>query len=93
MTFNGEDALAKIDVLDPQVVLLDVLMPGLTGDELVKMIKNWKPEIKVIMLSSALTPEIITTCLENGAYACVDKAENIEVLGHKIYKSLGDGLP
>ena len=58
IAFGGEEAISQIYNFNPAVVLLDVKMPRLTGDELVKRIKAWKPEIYVIMVSAHLTPEI-----------------------------------
>lgn len=69
----GEEAIAKIYNFEPKVVLLDVLMPRLTGDELVKMITDWKPEIQVIMVSANLSPEMEEECLRNGAYMYIKK--------------------
>ncbi len=84
----GEEALAKIYIDAPQVVLLDVQMPRLTGDELVKMIKEWQPKIQVIMISSKLTPALEQDCLENGAYACLKKPVDFDPLAQKIRESL-----
>ena len=84
----GEEALAKIYIDAPQVVLLDVQMPRLTGDELVKMIKEWQPEIQVIMISSNLTPALEQDCLENGAYACYRKPVDFDPIAQKIRESV-----
>ena len=84
----GEEALAKIYIEAPQVVLLDVQMPRLTGDELVKMITEWKPEIQVLMISSKLTPDLEQDCLENGATACLKKPVDFDLLAAKIKKIL-----
>ena len=73
IALNGEEAISKIYDFNPVVILLDVRMPRLTGDELVKMIKAWKPEIYVIMVTAHLTPEIESECMQNGASACFSK--------------------
>jgi CheY-like chemotaxis protein len=84
----GEEALAKIYNYHPQVVLLDVMMPRLTGDELVKMIKDWKPEIQVIMVSANASPEVEEECLRNGAFACIRKPVNFNLLTEAIDQAL-----
>ena len=84
----GEEALAKIYNYHPQVVLLDVMMPRLTGDELVKMIKDWKPEIQVIMVSANASPEVEEECLRNGAFACIRKRVNFNLLTEAIDQAL-----
>ena len=70
------------------MVLLDVKMPRLTGDELVKMIKAWKPEIYVIMVSAHLTPEIERDCMQNGASYCFGKPIDFDLLQETIQKLL-----
>ena len=46
---NGEEALHKIKEFDPAIVLLDILMPGIPGDKIIKLIKKWKPELEVLV--------------------------------------------
>lgn len=48
---DGEEALAMVDALSPDVVLLDVSMPGMSGLECVKKIRLVKPEVKAILLT------------------------------------------
>ncbi len=84
----GEEAIAKVYYFDPQVVLLDVRMPRLTGDELVKMIKDWKPHVQVIMSTAVLSAEAEKECLENGAFAYLKKPIDFEVLDQTILNAL-----
>ena len=88
IALGGEEAIAKIYDFNPAVILLDILMPRLTGDELVKMIKAWKPEIQVIMVSANLTPEIKDECMQNGAFACISKPLNFKHLHETIQNAL-----
>lgn len=85
----GEQAMSKIHNNQPHIVLLDVMMPRLTGDELVKMIKGWKPEIQVIMVSANLSPELEEECLRNGASACIRKPVDYAQLTEVIDQALG----
>jgi len=80
----GEEGIAKIYYFNPKVVLLDVLMPRLTGDELVKMITDWKPEVRVIMVTANLSPEAKEECMRNGAYAYIHKPVNFDQLAELI---------
>jgi CheY-like chemotaxis protein len=84
----GEEALAKIYNYHPQIVLLDVMMPRLSGDELVKMIKDWKPEIQVIMVSANASPDLEEECLRNGAFACIRKPVEFDLLSEAIDQAL-----
>ena len=88
IAYGGEEAISKIYDFNPSVILLDIMMPRLTGDELVKMIKAWKPEIRVIMVSANLTPEIENECMQNGAFACISKPMNFEKLHETIQQAM-----
>lgn len=84
----GEECIAKIYNRQPDVVLLDVMMPRLTGDELVKMITDWKPEIQVIMVTANLNPDAEEECLRNGAYAYTKKPVEFEKLAEVIRQAV-----
>ena len=88
IAFGGEEAISKIYDYSPAVVLLDIKMLRITGDELVKMIKVWKPEIQVIMVSAHLTPEIEQECMQNGAFGCISKPLDYEHIHEIIQKAL-----
>lgn len=91
----GEEGIAKIYNFDPKVVLLDVLMPRLTGDELVKMITDWRPEVQVIMVTANISPEAKEECMNNGAYAYVQKPVNFDQLAELIQEAskISESLP
>ncbi len=84
----GEEAIAKIYNFEPKVVLLDVMMPRLTGDELVKMITDWKPGIQVIMVTANLSPEAEEECLRNGAYRYIKKPVEFDKLAEVIKQAV-----
>jgi DNA-binding NtrC family response regulator len=88
LAYCGEEAIAKIYNFNPVVILLDVNMPRLTGDELVKMIKAWRPEIQTIMVSGVLTQEIKTECMQNGAFDCLGKPLDYKIIKETIQKAL-----
>jgi DNA-binding NtrC family response regulator len=76
---SGEEALQKIAASPPQVVLLDILMPGMSGLEVLKRIKRDHPEVKVILLTGRGSWDGITGVRE-GAYDCLMKPIQIEEL-------------
>jgi len=49
---NGAEAVAKVGVLDPQVILMDVRMPNMNGVEACRDIKNTHPNVYVLMITS-----------------------------------------
>ncbi|HEX9059160.1 MAG TPA: response regulator transcription factor [Clostridia bacterium] len=64
---NGEDALLLCDSLSPDVVLMDIIMPGCDGVEGTRLIKEKYPNTKVIILTTFNMDENMTKSLENGA--------------------------
>lgn len=85
---GGESAFVKIQEFDPQIVLLDVMMPGIAGNELVEPIKEWKPKIEVIMVTGLDRKELEAECLSKGAFVVLVKPITLEVLKTTIRKSL-----
>ena len=76
---SGVEALRKIDALPPDVVLLDVLMPGMSGLEILKQIKKDHPQVQVILLTGRGSWDGIQGVRE-GAYDCLMKPIQIEEL-------------
>jgi two-component system OmpR family response regulator len=76
---SGVEALRKIDASPPDVVLLDVLMPGLSGMEVLNQIKKDHPQVQVILLTGRGSWDGIQGIRE-GAYDCLMKPIPIEEL-------------
>jgi len=51
MAENGEDFLEKVETFDPDIVTLDVMMPGLTTKDVLDKLNNKKTNPKIIMLT------------------------------------------
>lgn len=64
---NGREALDKVKKLKPDVVVMDIAMPGLNGLEATRQIKKYFPEIKVLILSMHANEEYIFQTLRAGA--------------------------
>jgi DNA-binding response OmpR family regulator len=76
---TGEEALEKIAASPPQVVVLDMLMPGMSGLEVLKRIRKNYPQVQVIILTGRGSWDSITGIRE-GAYDCLMKPIQIEEL-------------
>jgi two-component system chemotaxis response regulator CheB len=72
---SADEARARIKALDPDVVTLDVEMPGMNGLDFLERLMRLRPT-PVVMLSSLTSEgaEISLTALEFGAFDCFDKA-------------------
>ena len=69
---GGAEALALLDAFPPDVVMLDLLMPGLSGIDTLKQLKQRQPQLKVIILSAADLEQVAQGALALGAnyYVC-----------------------
>ena len=54
---NGEEAVAKATALHPQVVAMDVVMPGMDGLEAAQIIRTSEPECRVVLVSGSIFVE------------------------------------
>ncbi len=70
---SGEEAIRMFRVYDPQVVLLDVGMPGMNGIETLERLKQIKPEVAVIIISGQNDPELIFKASKLGADDYISK--------------------
>jgi FixJ family two-component response regulator/HPt (histidine-containing phosphotransfer) domain-containing protein len=71
--YNAKDALADIDIDNPDAILIDLNMPEISGLDFLKRCNEDKIEIPIILISGFLTKEIKTSGLESGAFAFIEK--------------------
>jgi NarL family two-component system response regulator LiaR len=64
---NGEQALALCEKLEPDVVLMDLVMPEMDGVQATEVIRERYPQIQVIALTSFEEEELVQAALESGA--------------------------
>jgi DNA-binding NarL/FixJ family response regulator len=70
-TANG--LLEKLDIINPNIVIVDISLPDISGIELTKQIINSHNEIKVIVLSMHTTQEFIFNAIKSGAKGYLPK--------------------
>ncbi|MBU1344360.1 MAG: response regulator [Proteobacteria bacterium] len=80
---SGEDALEKI-AENPDVVILDIKMPGMDGHETLKQIKKIRPDLPVIMLTGHGDKPSAREALVEGAFDYLAKPCDIDLLAEKI---------
>ncbi|WP_143065145.1 response regulator transcription factor [Mucilaginibacter gossypiicola] len=87
---NGKELLHLLHTHTPNLVLLDINMPGINGFEVLKRIKDYYPKIKVIMLSTYNEEHLIEKAKTEGADGYLFKnAEKAELL--QVMRSVGQG--
>lgn len=82
--YNGEDALELVAGDRPDVMVLDLKMPGLHGVEVLRRTKELAPEVEVIILTGHGTSKDMQECMELGAFAYMNKPVDIEELSATI---------
>src|SRR4051812_12503447 len=70
---DGETALERVPRLQPDVVVMDVQMPGMSGIEATRRLMRVAPHTAVVILSLFTDPEITDLAARAGAFACLRK--------------------
>jgi two-component system, NarL family, response regulator LiaR len=81
---NGEQAVAVYESIKPDVVLMDLVMPGMDGVEATRRIREIDADSRVIVLTSFHEPEQIHAALRAGATSYLMKNISIDDLGAAI---------
>ncbi len=84
MAMDGETALSIIETDPPQVVVLDVMMPGLSGMEVLERIKAMDPKIQVILLTGHGATKDGIKGMQLGAFDYLIKPVDIDELIEKL---------
>ena len=87
--FNGEEALAVLESRPMDVVVLDVMMPGLGGIETLKEMRRRHPRIAVIMLSGHADVATAIEGMELGAFDYLVKPIDFDELFYRIEDAAG----
>ena len=64
---NGEELLKELETIQPDVVLMDLRMPGKDGIETTKEVSNKYPDVKVLILTMFEDERFVSHLMENGA--------------------------
>ena len=71
---NSQEAIEKTSELHPDLVLLDVSMPGGNGLETTRVLKQRFPQTTILIVTQHDPRQMLPRALELGASGCVDKA-------------------
>ena len=88
--YDGKNAIEKVKEFRPDIVLLDIIMPGMSGERILEQIKKMAPHIKVIMTTVVDNEEQVVKCFELGAHDFISKPMGFDHLEKVLISSLID---
>jgi len=84
IAYDGEEALSIMETDAPDVMVLDLKMPGIDGLEVLRRVKREKPGTEVIILTGHGSEQEERQAMELGAFAYLEKPVNIDVLAETM---------
>ena len=95
---DGSEALQKARELLPDLILLDVSMPGMNGLEAARLLRQELPEVKILVISQHDPIHLLPSVVEAGGNACVDKGRLgtdlvASIKGIEVLPALSRGIP
>ena len=85
---NGLEAVQKTVELNPDVILLDICMPGLNGIEAARIIRQRSPNCRIVFVTANRDPEIMDVAIRAGASGYVFKAN----AAHELLEAIATAL-
>lgn len=85
---NGEDAIAQYEEIQPDIITMDIIMPGIDGLEAAQAILEEHPDAKIVMVSSLAYDDTFNEADAIGAKAFVYKPFERESLLDALNKAL-----
>ncbi len=87
VVFNGAEALDLMATDDPEVMILDLKMPGIDGFEVLRKAKQTHPNVEVIILTGHGSEDDKITCMQLGAFAYLQKPVDMEELSATLQRA------
>jgi two-component system, NtrC family, response regulator HydG len=85
---NGDEALALLRRPEVGVMVTDLMMPGLDGQELLKAARTLRPEVEVVLMTAYGTVETAVAAMKDGAYDFITKPLKRHSLVKAVQKAL-----
>ncbi|WP_299977307.1 response regulator [Desulfobacula sp.] len=87
IVYDGKSALDLVRNDAPEVMIIDLKMPGIDGMEILKEVKQSRSEIEVIVLTGHGSGQDRKKCMDMGAFAYMQKPVNINILSETLKKA------
>jgi DNA-binding NtrC family response regulator len=78
---SAAEALRQLDLLEPDVLLTDVIMEGMDGLQLCGQVVSHRPDVPVVVMTASERPDTAIGAIHAGAYDFITKPIDFEVLG------------
>jgi DNA-binding NarL/FixJ family response regulator len=88
---NGQEAVRLAEAVKPEIIIMDVSMPGLNGLEATRIIRNILPDTKVLLLTLHSSTELVRSAFLAGARGYVLKSDAEHELVRALNVVAGDG--
>lgn len=85
VAYDGSEALSIVETSSPDIILLDIVMPGIDGIETLKMIRKIDSEVKVIMVTALEDAEKAREAKQYGALEYITKPLLLEQLERTVF--------
>ena len=90
---SGDEAIARCTAERPDLVLLDVRMPGMNGLECARRLLHFDPAVRIVMLTAGDDPQAVATAVANGAAGYISKDATRMEMGLAIHHVGGGDRP
>lgn len=72
---SGEALFHLLETITPDIILLDILLPDMTGIEIARQLKKGSPQIKILAISAENTPDVVQAMLDVGIEGFISKRQ------------------
>ena len=90
---DGEEALSELPRHQPEIVLMDIHLPGMSGVKCVAQLKNLLPNVRVIMITVYRDPDLVFGALRAGACGYLLKRSSSDQVLNAIREAQEGGAP
>jgi DNA-binding NarL/FixJ family response regulator len=88
---NGNEAIRLAAELKPEVIIMDVSMPGLNGIEATRVIRKTQPDMKIVLLTLHESPDLVRMAFRAGVRGYLLKTDAEQELVRALNVVLGEG--
>jgi DNA-binding NarL/FixJ family response regulator len=81
---SGEEAVDEVKEADPDLVVMDLKLPGMDGLETARRIREGRPDQQIILYSAYVDADVERMAKESGVAVCVPKLSGVEALAREI---------